>query len=112
MSEMFNPPHPGETLREDVLPSLGLQVSEVADQLGVSRVTFSRVLNGRAAISPEMALRLEKWLGGERGGSAATWLAQQAAYDLWQARKASKSEIARVKRLKTTRNDERFALAA
>ncbi|KQT13673.1 HigA family addiction module antitoxin [Ramlibacter sp. Leaf400] len=110
MSEMFNPPHPGETLREDVLPSLGLQVGEVADQLGVSRVTFSRVLNGRAGISPEMALRLEKWLGEERGGSAAAWLAQQAAYDLWQARKASKGRIARVKRLKTAVNGEGLAL--
>lgn len=113
MSEMFNPPHPGETLREDVLPSLGLQVGEAADQLGVSRVAFSRVLNGRAAVSPGMALRLEKWLGAERGGSAAVWLAQQAAYDLWQARKAWKSEIARVKRLKATRNDdEKFTLGA
>ena len=112
MSEMFNPPHPGETLREDVLPSLGLHVGEVAEQLGVSRVTLSRVLNGRAAISPEMALRIEKWLGVERGGSAAIWLAQQAAYDLWQARKSSKSQIARVKRLKATKNDERFVLAA
>jgi addiction module HigA family antidote len=76
MSEV-QPPHPGETLREDVLPSLGLQVGEAADQLGVSRVTFSRVLNARAAISPEMGLRLEKWLGVERGGAAAAWLARR-----------------------------------
>ena len=58
MSQMHNPPHPGETLREDVLPSLGLSVTEAAEQLGVARPSLSRVLNGHAAISPEMALRL------------------------------------------------------
>ena len=109
MSEMFNPPHPGETLRDDVLPALGLSVTEAAEQLGVTRVALSRVLNGRAAISSEMALRLEKWLGADRGGAAHLWLAQQAAYDLWQARKAVKKELARIKRIK---NDDRFAFAA
>ena len=63
MSQMFNPPHPGETLREDVLPALGLTVTDAAAQLGVTRAALSRVLNGRAAISPVMALRLEGWLG-------------------------------------------------
>ena len=86
MTNMFNPPHPGETLREDILPAMGLTVTEAAKQIGVSRVTLSRVLNGRAAISPEMALRLETWLGTENGGSADVWLGQQMAYDLWQAR--------------------------
>jgi len=52
---MFNPPHPGETLREDVLPPLGLTVTEAARQLGVSRIALSRVLHGKAAISPDMA---------------------------------------------------------
>jgi addiction module HigA family antidote len=88
MTRMHNPPHPGETLREDVLPALGLTVTEAAAQLGVTRAALSRVLNGRAAISPEMALRLEGWLGVEHGGRADLWIAQQAAYDLWQARKA------------------------
>ncbi|MFP3335353.1 HigA family addiction module antitoxin, partial [Pseudomonas sp. SIMBA_064] len=83
---MFNPPYPGETLREDVLPELGLTVTEAAEQLGVTRSALSRVLNGHAAISPEMALRLEQWLGIENGGRADLWIAQQAAYDLWQAR--------------------------
>jgi len=83
---MFNPPHPGETLREDVLPEMGLTITEAAKQIGVSRVALSRVLNGRAAISPEMALRLEAWLGVENGGSADVWLGQQMNYDLWQAR--------------------------
>ena len=83
---MFDPPHPGEILREDVLPEMGLTVTEAASQIGVSRVTLSRVLNGRAAISPGMALRLEAWLGVENGGRAETWLTQQLAYDLWKAR--------------------------
>ena len=92
---MHNPPHPGETLREDVLPALGLTVTEAAAQLGVTRVALSRVLNGRTAISPEMALRIEKWLGVENGGRADLWLAEQASYDLLQARKAFKSKVKR-----------------
>lgn len=83
---MHNPPHPGETLREDIFPALGVTVKEAAEQLGVARPTLSKVLNGRAAISPEMALRIEKWLGVENGGRADIWLAEQASYDLWQAR--------------------------
>jgi antitoxin HigA-1 len=85
MTRMFNPPHPGLTLRDDVLPALGLKVTEAAKQLDVSRVALSRVLNGRAAISPEMALRIEAWLGVARGGEARLWLAEQSAYDVWQA---------------------------
>ena len=94
---MHNPPHPGETLREDILPALGLSVTEAAQQLGVTRAALSRVLNGRAAISPEMALRLEGWLGVEHGGRADLWVAQQAAYDLWKARKAGKPKVVRLK---------------
>ena len=93
MSKIHNPPHPGETLREDVLPALGLSVTEAAEQLGVARPSLSRVLNGRAAISPEMALRIEKWLGEENGGRADLWLAEQTAYDLWQARVKFKAKI-------------------
>ena len=93
MSIMHNPPHPGETLREDILPALGLSVTEVAEQLGVARPTLSRVLNGHAAISPEMALRLEKWLGVENGGRADLWLAEQTSYDLWQARLKLKANV-------------------
>lgn len=95
MATMYNPPHPGETLREDVLPALGLTVTEAAGQLGVTRAALSRVLNGRAAISPEMALRLEGWLGVENGGCADVWLAQQAAYDLWKARSAGMPRVQR-----------------
>lgn len=85
MARMFNPPHPGLTLRDDVLPALGLTVTDAAQQLDVSRVALSRVLNGHAAISPEMALRIEARLGPERGGAARLWLAEQGAYDVWQA---------------------------
>ena len=96
MQRIFNPPHPGEQLREDVLPALGLSVAKAAAQLGVGRVTLSRVLHGHAAISPEMALRLEAWLGAERGGDARIWLAQQAEYDLWQATQRHKDAISHV----------------
>ncbi|QBQ98433.1 HigA family addiction module antitoxin [Paraburkholderia pallida] len=95
MIRMHNPPHPGETLREDILPALGLSVTEAAAQLGVTRVALSRVLNARAGISPEMALRLEAWLGEEHGGRADLWLAQQAAYDLWQARSKGSPRVER-----------------
>ena len=102
MSRMFNPPHPGETLKDDVLPALGLSVTDAAAQLGVTRAALSRVLNGRAAISPEMALRLEGWLGVENGGRADTWIGQQAAYDLWKARKAGIPKVKRATLPSTT----------
>lgn len=97
MTRIFNPPHPGETLREDVLPNLDLTVTQAAEQLGVTRVALSRVLNGHAAISPEMALRLEGWLGVENGGRADLWLAQQSAYDLWQARAKGMPQVERAR---------------
>jgi addiction module HigA family antidote len=83
------------TLRDDVLPALGLSVTEAAAQLGVTRPALSRVLNGRAAISPEMAIRLELWLGPERGGHADAFLAEQSAFDLWQARRARAPRVKR-----------------
>ena len=89
MSKMFNPPHPGETLKEDVLPALGLTVTEAAEQLGVARVTLSRMINGHAAISADMAIRLAQWLG----GSAEIWLRLQLQYDLWHAEKNSKIKV-------------------
>jgi addiction module HigA family antidote len=95
MTRMHNPPHPGEILRDDVLPALNLNVTQVAAQLNVTRASLSRVLNGRAAISPEMALRLEGWLGIEHGGRADLWTTQQAAYDLWKARLAGAPKVKR-----------------
>lgn len=75
---MKNPPHPGEIIREDVLAELGLTVSEAALRLGIARVTLSRVVNGRAGVSPNLAVRLE--LAGT--GTARGWLAMQVNYDL------------------------------
>ena len=91
VGQMFDPPHPGVTLREDILPVLNLKVGEAAAQLGVARMTLSKVLNERAAISPMLALRIERWLGRDHGGAAEVWLAQQSAFDLWQARKAARA---------------------
>jgi addiction module HigA family antidote len=99
MSDMHNPPYPGETLREDVLPALGLTVTDAAAQLGVTRAALSRVLNGKAGISPEMALRLERWLGVERGGRASVWLAMQSACDLWAAERTAKAVLKKIKPL-------------
>ena len=82
-------------MREDVLPNLAITVTEAAEQLGVTRVSLSRVLNGKAAISPEMSLRIEDWLGIENGGRAETWLQMQANYDLWQARQKPRKAIRR-----------------
>jgi addiction module HigA family antidote len=88
---MHNPPHPGETLREDVLPALGLTVTQAAKELGINRVTLSKVLNGKAAISVDLALRLEAWLDGP---SAESWLKGQLAYDLWQVEQGALPKVA------------------
>ena len=80
---MKNPPHPGLSIKTNCLEPLGLNITEAAKVLGVARHTLSRVLNGHAAISPEMAIRLEKagW------SNAEFWLRRQTAYNLVQARK-------------------------
>ena len=80
---MLNPPHPGEVVRELCLEPLGLSVTAAAAGLGVTRKTLSELLNGHAGISPGMALRLSLGFG----GSAESWLQQQALYDLAQARR-------------------------
>lgn len=90
MTRMHNPPHPGETLRLDVLPALGLTVTQAAQELGINRVTLSRVLHGRAGISVDLALRLEAWLDGP---SAESWLQGQLAHDLWQARRRERATV-------------------
>lgn len=82
---MHNPPHPGEVLRELCMEPLGLTVTDTANALGVSRKTLSAILNERAGISPEMALRLSMAFN----TTAESWLNQQAQYDLWVARQAS-----------------------
>lgn len=83
---MHNPPHPGEILREDILPAMDITVTEAAKRLGVTRAALSRVLHGHASISPEMALRIEAWLGVAHGGRAELWAGMQLDYDMWQAR--------------------------
>lgn len=88
---MFNPPHPGLTLRDDVLAAMDLQLSQAAFQLGIDPDTLSKILDGRAPISPTVAIRIERWLGRDRGGAAEVWLAQQAAYDFWEARQVSRA---------------------
>jgi addiction module HigA family antidote len=86
---MFNPPHPGEVLRE----YLGqVSVTEAAKHLGVTRVALSRILNGSAGISAEMALRLSEALG----TSAELWVGMQSQYDLWQASKKRRPKIKRL----------------
>lgn len=89
---MHNPPHPGEVLKEDVIAPLGLSVTEAAERLAMSRVAFSRVLNGKAGISPDLAVRLE-----QAGVSTArAWLAMQANYDLWQAMQHEQPPVRRL----------------
>jgi len=80
--QMHNPPHPGEVLRELCLEPLDLTITDAATGLGVSRKTLSSILNGRAGISPEMALRLSIAFD----TTPESWLNQQAQYDLWVAR--------------------------
>lgn len=94
MGRMYNPPHPGETIREDISPALGLSVTKAARELGVSRAALSRVLRGKASISPAMARRLEAWLDGPKHGpDAGSWLRGQLAYDLWQAERAPRPQV-------------------
>ncbi len=97
MGRMFNPPHPGEVLKDGVLDGTNLTVTEFANSIGMSRVAVSRVLHGAASISPEMALRLE----GALGTSAEMWLGMQADYDLWHARKRA-PKVKRIKVLSTS----------
>ena len=86
MNTQHHPPHPGSVLREDILPALGLSVTGAARRLGVSRVTLSRLINEQAGISPEMALKIERWLGVENGGRAELWAGMQLDHDMWKAR--------------------------
>ena len=85
--KMHNPPHPGEVLRQLCLEPLNLTVTDAARSLGVSRKALSSILNGRAGISPEMAVRLSMAFN----TSAESWLNQQLQYDLWHAEKNRRS---------------------
>ena len=88
------PTHPGAILREDVLPGLAISQGKLAALLGVSRLTVSQLMHGHRALSPDMAMRLEKLIG----ASAESWLRMQEAVDLWEARQQPE-RFARIKRL-------------
>jgi len=91
---MKNPPHPGLSVRHDCLEPLGLSIAEGAKVLGVTRQAMNNLVTGKAGISAEMAIRLEKAFG----GGAETWLRMQTAYDLAQMKKrAGKIKVRRVK---------------
>jgi antitoxin HigA-1 len=94
---MHNPPHPGEILKEDVIAPLGLSVTEAAERLAMSRVAFSRVLNCKAGISPDLAVRLE--LAGV--STAHAWMAMQANYDLWIAMQHKQPAVRRLQEVAT-----------
>jgi len=86
------PVHPGEILREDVLPALRLSVTDAARQLGVARQTLHRILAERAAVTPAMAVRLGKFCGNGPG----LWLRLQQTYDLWHAERLLGDALARI----------------
>ena len=92
---MHDPPHPGGIVRRQYLEALDLSVTEAAKGLGVTRQALSDLINGRAGISIDMAIRLSKAFG----SSPETWLGLQMAYDLWQARERVRS--IRVRHFKT-----------
>ena len=92
---MFNPPHPGEILR-DALDGLDMTVTDFATHLGVARSTVNRVLSGQAGISPDMSMRLSEAFGQSQPD---IWLLMQADYDMWQVEQRAKQR-ARIKALK------------
>ncbi|TKD44213.1 HigA family addiction module antitoxin [Azotobacter chroococcum] len=87
---MHNPPHPGEILREDVLPELGIEAAEIARRLHYSHEMLLRILHGQAPVSPDFAVRLER----AGIGTARLWLSAQTAFDLWQAEHREKPPTA------------------
>jgi addiction module antidote protein, HigA family len=86
---MVNPPHPGEILKEDVLPEIAMTVGSFAAHLGVSRPHLSNILNGRASITAEMDLKLSEAFGQPPG----LWLRLQVTYDLWQAEQRPRQHV-------------------
>jgi addiction module HigA family antidote len=92
------PTHPGAILREDVLPALGLSVSEAARQLGVTRQTLHRIMAEKVSITPEMAVRLGRFCGNGPG----LWLRMQQAYDLWHAEHELAGKLERIPVHRTT----------
>ena len=89
------PTHPGEMLREDFVSDYGLTVAGLAEAIGVSRQSVNELLRGRRAVSPDMALRLARLFG----NTPEFWLNAQRAVDLWDAARAVKKDISRIKPL-------------
>ena len=96
MTRMHNPPHPGEVLKDGVFADGVVSVTDAAAALGVTRVSLSRVLNGKAGVSAEMAVRLGKWLG----TGPEVWINMQAQYELWKAEQALKTMVRKIPTLK------------
>ena len=86
------PTHPGEVLREDVLPALNISVTDAAMELGVTRQTLHRLMAGEISLTPTMALRLGRWCGNGPG----LWLRMQIAYDLWHAEREIGASLAAI----------------
>ncbi|CAG0949978.1 putative HTH-type transcriptional regulator YddM [Burkholderiales bacterium] len=95
MTRSHNRPHPGKVLKDGVFSEGTVSITDAAGALGVTRVALSRVLNGRAAISAEMAVRLGTWLG----TGAEVWINMQAQHDLWKAEQALKRQVAKIRPL-------------
>lgn len=95
MIRMHNPAHPGEVLRDGVFSTGEVTVTDAAKALGVTRVALSRVLNGKSAVSAEMAVRLGKWLN----TGAEIWLNMQTQYDLWRAEQTLKTTVKKISKL-------------
>jgi addiction module HigA family antidote len=91
----FAPPHPGEMLRDDILPRIGMTPSEAARRLNVSRQALHAVLSGKTGLSPEMAVRVSRLFG----SSPSHWLAIQAAHDLWHVEQAGEEAFSRIERV-------------
>ncbi len=91
--EMYNPPHPGRILK-DALDSIPMTVSDFAAHIGVSRVTLSRILNGRAGFTPEMSLKVSEALG---QGSSGIWFRMQTTHDFWHAAHAKRKKVRPIK---------------
>jgi antitoxin HigA-1 len=104
MTTMHNPPHPGAVLKDGVFDGSNISVTDFAKHIGMSRVALSRVLNGAAAMSADLAIRLAQALG----GSAQSWLRLQADYDVWKQSQVKRARILPIK----FSNDDRYHLAA
>lgn len=98
MTRMHSPPHPGEVLKDGVFSEAAVSVTDAASALGVTRVSLSRVLNGKAGISAEMAVRLGKWLN----TGPEMWINLQAQYDLWNAEQALRRQVQKIRALART----------